>query len=248
METLADLPTKIQYLNIDSQFVSGTNSDFAVNFGIGSNVFIQEMKDVIGIKVVDFYITQVGANGLGTDDVAKYVDIVCPDIPLAAQILDERKGQVLARIPIECNFQGGDLFVKHDRHWDGFTRKTNYFNPISLKQLRFAMYELQGDGDYVPLQSDSAFYFTLEITTIDHKAPTPDKNLLVIEAIDRLGRKIDRLNANVKKIPPPPPPSESNKKKIPLLYVGAVIAAVAAAYIYFTKYRTQIRTVAIPSR
>ena len=247
MPPLSDLPTKTQYLNVDSAFLhGGTNSEFTIKFGIESNIFIQEMKDVIGITVVDFYITQIGENGIGENDVAKYVDIVCPDIPLVAQILDERKGQILARIPIECNFSGGNDFVKHDRHWKSFARKTNYFNPISIKQLRFMMYELQGDGDYVLLQPDASFYFTLEITTIDHKAPVPDKNLLVIEAIGSLGRKIDRLNSNVKNLPPPPPPQP--KKKIPLAYVGGTVLALVISYLYFTKYRSESFHKAIPIR
>ena len=37
-------------------------------------------------------------------NVPKYVDIVCPDIPKSAQLIDERHGQVLARIPLERHF------------------------------------------------------------------------------------------------------------------------------------------------
>jgi len=234
---LSELPKKTQYINVDSHFVRGTNSKFTMEIGLSSNVFVEELRDVVGVKVVDFYVTQVGENGLGSGDAAKYIDIVCPDVPTPAQILDERKGQVLARIPLECNFKGSDSYVRHDKQWKGFNRKTNYFNPIAIRKLHFELYELQGDGDYTPLQPDAAFFFTLEITTIDHEAPKPDTNLRVVDAIDKLARKVDRFNAHIKKLPlhvlEPPPP----KPKIPLWYIGGGVGAIAVAYMYFFSKR-----------
>lgn len=209
---LEEIPKKIQYINVDSHYVNGTNNIFSVDFGFESNVFVEEMKDVIAIKVVDFYITQVGQNSAGTGNAAKYIDILCKDIPTNGQLLDERKGQVLTRVPIERNFEGSNNILIHDKQWSKWKRKTNYFNPISIKKLNFEIYELQGDGDYVTLQPDSHFYFTLEITTIDHKAPPKDTNLRVVKAINKLCLKVDRLNENIKNLPPPQEP----KKKIPL--------------------------------
>jgi hypothetical protein len=83
---------KTQYLTIDSDFVQGSNNVFSIYFGIESNVFLQEMRDVIGLKLVDFY----GSNIDGPT--VKYIDVISPDIPMPAQILDERNGQVFARI------------------------------------------------------------------------------------------------------------------------------------------------------
>ena len=55
---LKDLPKKVQYVMIDSNFVSGTNNTFSVNFGIESNTMVESMKDVIGIKLIDFFVTE----------------------------------------------------------------------------------------------------------------------------------------------------------------------------------------------
>ena len=233
MTNLHELSKKIQYINIDSNFVNGTNNVFSVEFGLESNVFIQEMRDVISVKIVDFYITQVGEGDSGTGNTAKYVDIMCPDIPVAAQILDERKGQILARIPLERNANLGGS-VEHDKQWKHFNRHTNYFNPITIKKLRFEMYELQGDGDYVSLQPDASFFFTLEIVTIDHSLPKPDTNLRVIEAIDKLGRKIDKFNSYIKKVPIQLLQEPEPKKKIPLRYIGATLIVLGAGYYYYS--------------
>ena len=66
---------KVQYITVDSEFIIsanitqggytlGGNNNFSVNFGnssqtITSNIFMQEMRNVIGIKLVDFYVTQI---------------------------------------------------------------------------------------------------------------------------------------------------------------------------------------------
>jgi hypothetical protein len=241
MTHLHELSKKIQYINVDSEFVNGTNNVFAVEFGLKSNVFIQEMRDVISVKIVDFYITQIGGDDAGTGNTAKYVDIVCPDIPMAAQILDERKGQILARIPLERNVSSAS-YVEHDKQWKHFNRHSNYFNPITIKKLSFEMYELQGNGNYVTLQPDASFFFTLEIVTIDHLAPKPDTNLRVIEAIDKLGRKIDKFNSHIKKVPVQLLQEPEPKKKIPMWYIGATIAAIGAGYYY---YRTRSPSLAV---
>ena len=230
MESLEEVPKKIQYMNVDSQFVEGTNSKFSVNLGFTSNTFVEEMRDVIGIKVVDFFITQIGENSAGTGNAAKYVDIICKDVPTPSQILDERKGRILSRIPIERNFSGSNSIILHDKQWRSFTRKTNYFNPISIKKLNFELYELQGDNDYTLLQADAEWYFTLEVTTLDHKAPPTDTNLRVIKVIEKLCKKVDNLNENVIKIPKPEP-----KKKIPLRYVFIPLILAFCAYFYMKK-------------
>ena len=235
--SLEELPKKIQYITVDSGFVNGSNNTFSIDFGLESNIFLREIKDVIGVKLIDFYVTQIGENGVGTDNVAKYIDIVCPDIPTPAQILNERHGQILGRIAIECNFGGSNVYVQHDKQWKGSVQRTTYFNPIALKKLNFEIYELQGDGDYVTLQPDASFYFILEITTIDHKAHQIDNsNELVIEAIDRLGRKIDKFNSHIKKVPDRLLKEPEPKKKVPLRYIGGTIVVVAAL-IYYTRSR-----------
>jgi hypothetical protein len=208
---------KVQYLIVDSEFVIGTNNNFSVNFDITSNTFIEDMREVIGIKVVDFYVTQIGESGDGRANQAKFIDIVCPDVPMVAQMLSERTGTVLCRVPLERSFNGSAAFVVHDKQWKSFTRETKYFNPISIQKLSFQLYEHQGDGDYVPLQPDAEFYMVLEITTRDATSPPEDTNLRVVEAIEKLGEKFDLLAHSVRNPPPPP------KKKTPLSHVVIII-------------------------
>lgn len=224
---LKDVPKKIQYIMIDSNFVNGTNNNFSVNFDIRSNTMIESIKDVIGIKLVDFFVTQIGKNDSGTLDAAKYIDIYCPDVPTPGQILDERRGQVFNRIPLERNFGGNSsqLFV-HDKQWKSFNRNTNYFNPISIKKLNFTLYEHQGDDDYELLQPDASFYMILEITTIDHEAPKPDK---LARSIEKLCRRLDNLPDN----PPPEPVSKPVGKKIPFMYLVGAILAILGGWFYF---------------
>ena len=186
------LPKKIQYVVIDSDYVTGTNNTFSVNFDLGSNLFVESIRDVVGVKVVDFFVTQIGSSDAGNINAAKYLDIICPDIPTAAQLLDERKSRILTRIPLERNFSGSTSLIVHDKQWKAFNRQTNYFNPISIKKLNFEIYEYQGDGDYRLLQPDASFYMVLEISTIDREAQRsnipPSKQEILLE---KLYEKVD---------------------------------------------------------
>jgi hypothetical protein len=201
---------KIQYITVDSEFVQGSNNTFTVNLGtvngtnnITSNILLQNMRNVIGLKVVDFYVTQIASFELGTDETSqtavKYLDILCPDIPDAAQILDERKGKVFARVPLERDFSGTSNTVVNDKQWKSFNRITNYFNPISIRQLNFQIFELTGsntigvNGTYQLLQPDASFYMILEVTTIDNDVitlPKEDPTVKVVEAIQSLEEKV----------------------------------------------------------
>ena len=62
MVSLDDTPKKTQYIILDSSFVQGTNSEFALDLALESNTHVEDMGRVLGIKMVDFYITQVGSN------------------------------------------------------------------------------------------------------------------------------------------------------------------------------------------
>jgi hypothetical protein len=185
------LPKKVQYVIVDSDFVTGTNNTFSVNLDIGSNLFVESMRDVVGVKVVDFFVTQIGSSDAGDVNAAKYIDIICPDVPTAAQLLDERKSRVLTRIPLERNFSGSNSLIVHDKQWKAFNRQTNYFNPISIKKLNFEIYEYQGDGDYRLLQPDASFYMVLEISTIDREAQRSSSKQEVL--LENLCQKIDEF-------------------------------------------------------
>jgi hypothetical protein len=230
--SLDDIPKKIQYVILDSTFVNGTNNTFSLDLTLESNTHVEDMSRVMGIKMVDFYITQVGENNSNLNtDIAKYVDIVCPDIPKVAQILDERHGQILARVPLERHFTGSDGIILRDKQWKSFQRQTNYFNPISIKKLNFEIFEQQDDGDYLPLQPDAKWYMILEITTVNVKEKPKDRELQILQALEKLLKKIDTLNKNVQKLPDKPP--EENPKKYSFGLLVAILASLLGGFIWW---------------
>jgi len=222
--SLDDIPKKTQYIIIDSSFVNGTNNTFSLDLALESNTHVEDMSRVLGIKMVDFYITQIGENDANLNtNVAKYVDIICPEVPKVAQLLDERQGQVFARVPLERHFTGSGGLVLRDKQWKSFHRKTNYFNPISIKKLNFKIYESQDDGDYALLQSDAKWYMVLEITTVNVKEKPKDRELQILRALEKLLKKIDVLNENVQKLPDKPPEETPKKYSFGLLVVILVM-------------------------
>ena len=152
---------------------------------------------------------------------------------MVGQILCERSGQVFARVPLERDADGGTGYVVHDKEWKTYTHETRYFNPISIKTLNFKMFEYQGDGDYLPLQPDAEFYMVLEITTMDHTQPPDDKLVTVIENLEKISKKLDRITKIMLKPPEPP------KKKMPLMYLGGtVVFLVLIVYLIKRTYQT----------
>ena len=227
-----DIPKKVQYVLLDSTFVNGTNNTFSLDLTLESNTHVEDIGRVMGIKMVDFYITQVGDNSSNVStDIAKFVDIVCPDIPKVAQILDERHGQVLARVPLERHFSGSNYIILRDKQWKSFNRQTNYFNPISIKKLNFEIFEQQDDGDYVKLQQDAKWYMILEITTVNIKEKPKDRELQILQALEKLLKKIDTLNYNVQKLPDKPP--DENPKKYSFGLLIALLTALFGSFIYW---------------
>ena len=222
--SLDDIPKKVQYVILDSNFVDGTNNTFSLDLNLKSNTHVEDMSRVLGIKMVDFYITQVGENNSGSNtNVAKYIDVVCPEIPKVAQIL--------ARIPLERHFSGSNDLVLRDKQWRRFNQITNYFNPISIKKLNFKIYEEQDDGDYVTLQPDSKWYMILEITTVNVKEKPKDRELQILMALEKLLKKIDTLNHNVQKLPDKPP--EENPKKYSFGLLVAFLASILGGFIFW---------------
>lgn len=226
---LGDLPTKTQYIIVDSHFVRGTNNVFSVDLSLESNTHVEGMGKVIGVKMVDFYLTQIGENNSNlSTNVAKYVDILCPDIPKVAQLLDERQGLVFARVPLERHFSGSNGIVIRDKQWKSFPRQTQLFNPISIKRLNFKIYEYQDDGDYVLLQPDATWHMVLEVTSIDVKEKPVNKDAQIIEALERLCGKIDTLNQRLKK----QEPKEGEKKKYPFIYLVFIVASILGGWLW----------------
>jgi hypothetical protein len=212
--------------------VNGTNNTFSLDLQLESNTHVEDMSRVLGIKMVDFYITQVGENtsNLNTD-IAKFVDIVCPEVPKLAQILDERHGQILARVPLERHFSGSSGLVLRDKQWRSFNRQTNYFNPISIKKLNFKIYEQQDDNDYKLLQPDAKWYMILEITTVNVKEKPKDRELQILLALQKLLDKIDVLNENVRKLPDEPP--EPPKKKYSFGLLVLILTTIFGTFVWW---------------
>jgi hypothetical protein len=238
--SLDDIPKKTQYVIIDSNFVNGTNNTFSLDLQLESNTHVEDMSRVIGIQMVDFYITQVGESdpesAVGLADIAKFVDIVCPEVPKVAQILDERHGQVFARVPLERHFTPNSATVIRDKQAKIFGRKQNYFNPISIKKLNFSIYEQQDDGDYVTLQPDASWYMILEITTVNVKEKPKDRELQILQALQQLVGKIDVLNQNVQRLPDKPP--EPPKEKYSFGVLVLILVSIFGGFMWFVNRGT----------
>jgi len=233
--SLEDLPQKVQYVIIDSDHVDGTNNVFSVNFGMESNIHFEGLTRVIGLSVVDFYITQVGeSTSTNNTNVAKYVDIISDNVPKIAQLLDERNGQVLARVPLERHFGGNDGTVLRDKQFRSFHRKNMLFNPINIKRMDFKINEMQDDGDYVPLQPNARWHMVLEIVTINVKQKPKDPNARILEALYTLMTKLDALNANVSKLP-----DKDEKGKDKKLPFGALVGLMAAAFAVYAVWTSR---------
>ena len=235
--TLEDVPKKVQYVILDSRFVNGTNNVFSLDLTLKSNTHVEDMSRVIGIKMVDFYITQVGENDTNLNtNIAKYVDVICPDVPKVAQMLDERNGQILARVPLERHFVGSNGILMRDKQWKSFNPPTRYFNPLSIKKLNFKIFEQQDDGDYLSLQPDAQWSMVLEITTINVKEKSPNKEVQILEVMNKLLQKIDTLNTNVQKLPDKPPDENPKKYSFGLLII--ILMSLFGGFIWWVNKTT----------
>tara|TARA_B110000977_G_scaffold31268_1_gene41416 strand:+ start:2352 stop:3083 length:732 start_codon:yes stop_codon:yes gene_type:complete len=231
--SLDDLPKKVQYMVIDSKYINGTNNTFSLNLSLESNAHVENMSRVIGVKVVDFYITDVGESNPSVTNaqssIAEYIDIVCPDIPSSAQLLDERHGQILERIPLERQYTYDSTAIQTDKQWKSYPRETNYFNPITIKQLHFRMYESRDNNTYTLIKPSCTWYMIVELTTVDPKEKPRDKNVQILQALEKLTNKIEVLNMNVKRLPDKP--VEENKK-YPFGYLIMAILTIMGGFIY----------------
>ena len=252
MVSLQELPKKVQYIIVDSKFVNGSNNTFSIDLTLESNLHLEDMTQVCGLKPVDFYVTQVGQDNPNSDthisSVAKYIDITCEDIPKRAQILDERNGQILARVPLERHFNYGSHTIIRDKQWKAFPRQTNLFNPISIQKLHFKLYEFQEDTDYVTLQPDAEWYMVLEVTTIDVKEKPVNREVQILEALHKLIGKIEDLNVNVKKLPDKEDIDKmeiEKKKKYPLYYLLTVILLFGSGF-YILKRKNVPTSMQVP--
>lgn len=203
MLIMENLPKTYQYITIDSRFVGANKNNFTVHFGqpafnssgsqASSNVIIREQDSVIGLKLVEFYVTQIGE---GTENGAKFIDVLCPEIPTPAQILDQRHGRVFAKVGLERTTSNITVFDKIHRPCE---RKQNYFNPISISKLSFQMFQQNGGaGPYQTLNPNANYYMILEVTSINPDHIEDD----IITPLDKLTKAVDTLNKKINKMRP----------------------------------------------
>lgn len=239
---LNDIPHKVQYITIDSVDVNphdGTepvrtrHAPMTLDLDLYSNIHFEGMSQVIGLKIVDAYFMQIGGAGNRDGGVARLVDIVCPQIPTAGQLLTSR-GHVLARCPLEGNAVPTGDDYRFDKQPRLMTRKTNYFNPISIKKLDFSFYELGANDVYQGLQNSREWTITLEITTIDSKEKPINKDQQILDALHLLIDRIGNLNHNVKKLPDSEELEIARKEtmKYPFSYLVLLISLIIGGFMY----------------
>src|SRR5210317_2243997 len=102
---------------------------------------------------------------------------------------------------------------------------------ISIKRLDFKIYEQQDDGDYSLLQPDAKWYMILEITTVNVKEKPKDRELLILQSLQKLLKKIDTLNENVQKLPDKPP--EENPKKYSFGLLVAILVSLFGGFMWW---------------
>ena len=235
---LNDVPHKIQYITIDSvdlkphtgsEPVRTRHTPMTLDLDLYSNIHFEGMSQVIGLKIVDAYFMQIGGAGDRDGGVARLVDIVCPQIPTAAQLLTTR-GHVFARCPLEENAVPTGDDYKFDKQVKLMTRKTNYFNPISIKKLDFSFYELGANDVYQGLQNSREWTITLEITTLDKKEKPINKDQQMLQLLQSLLVKMDSLNENVRRLPDNPP--EEQKKKYPFGLLVLILVTILGGFIW----------------
>ena len=209
MEDLKCAPKRTQLITLDSRnATSGATDQCQFRFGLESNVFIESMKDVIGVRLLDFYITQTGGTAGGSQNLAKIVDIEVEEVPLRGQMLDASLGRLFARVPLESSTNSSiNTTGEVGEQWKGLCETpVRYFNPIPLDRLTFRLTQV-GDSAREAVPCSAWWYMCLEVTTLDHEAPKPD----------RLAMAIEDLSRHIREMPPPqivmPKPPEP---KIPL--------------------------------
>lgn len=167
---LQSIPKKTQLISLDSRSkTSGTIADSQFVFGSTSNIFLEDMKDVIGVRLLDYHVACLRGEGY---DGAYVIDIQIDEIPTRGQILDSELTTVFARIPLDrsSNVAAPELFARDQYISRIYETPPRYSNPITLDRLTIHQTQLNGQSRARnTLQSDAGWYMVLEITTVDHE-------------------------------------------------------------------------------
>lgn len=207
-----NVPKKTQLISLDSnQRTSGTVGECIFDLrSHDSKIFLENLTDVIGIRLIDYHVSTLDiSNSIGPH----VIDVQIDEIPTRGQILDQEFGTLFARIPLDRTLSKTNPVevFSMDQSTDPSHNKTasRYFNPVSIPKLTIRQTQLSGSSrTREPLQTDCGWYMILEITTLDHEAPKPD----------RLEKAIEDLTKHIREMPPPQivQPVEKSSGKIPL--------------------------------
>ena len=91
------------------------------------------------------------------------------------------------------------------------------------------MYESRDNNTYTLIKPSCTWYMIVELTTVDPKEKPRDKNVQILQALEKLTNKIEVLNMNVKRLPDKP--VEENKK-YPFGYLIMAILTIMGGFIY----------------
>ena len=223
-----NVPKKTQLISLDSnQRTSGTVSECIFDLrSHDSKIFLENLTDVIGVRLVDYHLANLSNTYV--------VDVQIDEIPTRGQILDQEFGKIFARIPIDrtTSISNPETLLQ-DQSVDPSHNKTvsRYFSPISIPKLTIRQTQLGGSKrERSPLQSNCGWYMILEITTIDHEAPKPD----------RLEKAIEDLTHHIKEMPPPQivQPVTEQSKKIPIWKLIVPILLFLGGIFWFTRHKS----------
>ena len=141
---MENVPKKSQLISLDSsQRTSGTVGNCIFDLRAAeSKYFIENFKDVIAIRLVDYHVATLRGNVYTGGYV---IDIQIDEIPTRAQILDQELGQVFARVPLDrvASLDPQETITR-DQCWKQhhIQPQLNYFNPISLNKLTIKQTQL----------------------------------------------------------------------------------------------------------
>lgn len=190
------MDTTCQYITIDSKLFDN-NNNFVLNFmqpayssagaQFSSNLVLQEINNVIGLKIVDFYVANnyTSSETLTSIDI-KYIDVQCSNLPSTALINDQFSGILFERIYLER-----DESTVYSKTYKPYYRKDTAFNPIPLSKMEFKLFNLKGGSgfNYSPLDPNVHWSMMLEVTSLNPKH---------IE--DELTTSIKSLNKSISRI------------------------------------------------
>ena len=174
-----------QYITIDSRLLDN-NNNFVLDFmqpSPSSNIVLREIDSVIGMKIIDFYVSNATTSTLTSTNI-QYIDVLCPSVPAAGQIKDQRNGIIFDRIFLERDEQ-----TIYSKTYKPYYRKDTLFNPIPLSKIQFKLYNTKPTNTYEPLDPNVAFSMTLEVVTLNPRH---------IE--DELTTSIKALNKSISRI------------------------------------------------